>query len=98
MRITTTGISCGIRRLIIGPTEKPKQDKLAALLDKTFCAIMMTSVPTKRKDLIELLIANGFKQVEKPIAANRTKHSFLVRHNKPEKVKELRQRRHNYYW
>lgn len=68
MRIDTTSISCGVRRLFIDDNEKPSKEQLSGLIkdNKNQCAIVMTGIPARRRDVIKTLLDNGFQRVDNP--------------------------------
>ena len=69
MNIEGSNISCGVRRLTIGANEKPSKEELSKLIDqyKRSCAILMTGVPNRRRDVIGFLLSNDFEQIKNPI-------------------------------
>lgn len=69
MHVEGSSISCGVRRLVIAKDETPTSEKLASKLSevKDSCAILITTVPRKRKDIKALLIKHGFEQVKEAI-------------------------------
>jgi len=68
MHIEGSSISCGVRRLVISDKENPSNDELVELIksNKNGCAIVMTGIPSRRKDVIRLLLDNDFEQVKNP--------------------------------
>jgi len=66
-RIEGSSVSCGINRLILG--DDPSKDKIAELVGqyKNHCAILVTSVPNRRKDIMMMLKENNFEPVKKPL-------------------------------
>lgn len=67
MRIEGSGISCGVRRLIVDNGDQPTKDELDQLLKVNHsCAMVVTGVPTRRKDVISLLLGSGFERMKPP--------------------------------
>lgn len=68
MHIEGSSISCGVRRLVIKSDEQPTKEAISTLIanNKNTCAIVMTNVPTRCRDIITLLLDNGFEQVKNP--------------------------------
>lgn len=69
MHIEGSGISCGVRRLVISNNDQPTKEQLVELIktNKNNCAIVMTGVPTRRKDVMMLLLDNGFERIKTPV-------------------------------
>jgi hypothetical protein len=67
MRIEGSSISCGVRLLVIDKNERPSKEEVAKLVsaNRGSCAIMMTGVPAKHKNVIKALLDNHFERIKK---------------------------------
>lgn len=77
MNIEYTSVSCGVHRIFISNNEKPTQKQLSELIqaNKNYCAIVVAAIPTKRQDVISLLLANDFVIVKNPDKKYEIDHS-----------------------
>lgn len=67
MHIEGSSISCGVRRLVIDKADDASKEKLDQLLAANHsCAMIVTSIPTKRKDLKKILVESGFERMKQP--------------------------------
>lgn len=70
MRIEPSSISCGVRRLVIEAKDEASKEKLNELIknNRNGCAMVVTGIPTRRRDLKELLLSSGFEKMKQPLA------------------------------
>ncbi len=77
MNIEGSSISCGVRRLTIGNKDQPTKEQLNKLLETNkSCAMIVAAVPTRRRDVITLLLDNKFEQVKNPNVAEKQREEY----------------------
>ena len=96
MQIEGSGISCGVHRLNLPNNETPSREEFSKMVKKhKGCAMIVAGIPTRRREIISMLLENNFepvksnrteKIIDDSVKADYTDLAFMLRHHGNEMV------------